>query len=115
MTDIEDMEQRRASRVIEARKVRDSLIGRCDWTHTISDWDIPQKEEWRLYRASLRDIPLHPLFPEMHHNNDEYPRPPNNPAQIVQHYIYDELSEEKWVVNPEWTEPEALAEEPALE
>ncbi len=106
MTDIDDMEQRRASRAIEARKRRNSLIARCDWTHTVSDWDIPQKEEWRLYRASLRDIPLHPSFPELNPNDDEYPRDPNNPARIVQHYIYDEESEEKWIVNPDWVDPE---------
>lgn len=115
MLDKNEIEQRKAERAIEARKVRNMLISKCDWTHSVSDWDFPEKEQWRVYRASLRDLPLHPLFPEMQQHNDEYPRPPNNPTQIVQHYIYDELSEEKWVVNPEWVDPEVLVEEPAAE
>jgi len=100
-----ETQERKERRAIESRKVRDMLISKCDWTHSISDWNVPQKEEWRLYRASLRDLPLHPLFTEMSNHSDEYPKPPNNPAQIVQHYIYDESSEEKWIVNPDWVEP----------
>lgn len=117
-----EAQQRKEERAIESRKVRDMLISKCDWTHSTSDWDVPQKEEWRLYRASLRDLPLHPLFPEMSNHNDEYPKPPNNPAQIVQKYVYDEKAENKWVANPESIEPnedsvteDSVAEEPVAE
>ena len=112
-----EAQQRKEERAIESRKVRDMLISKCDWTHTISDWDVPQKEEWRLYRASLRDLPLHPLFPEMSNHSHEYPKPPNNPAQIAQKYVYDEQVKNKWVANPELIEPdeEPVAEEPVVE
>ncbi len=114
-----EIEQRREARAVEAREVRDMLISQCDWTHSVSDWDVPQKEKWRLYRASLRDLPLHPLFPEMSQHSYEYPKPPNNPAHIIQKYVYDEEAENKWVANPESIEPnedsvteDSVAEEP---
>lgn len=107
LSDIE-IQSRTAERAEESRKVRDILLSRCDWTHSVSDWSVPQKEEWRLYRASLRDLPLHPLFPEMNHHSDEYPKPPNNPAQYIQKYLYDETSESKWVLNPNWVDPATI-------
>lgn len=115
MVDENEMQLRLEERAKDSREMRDYLLSRCDWTHSVSDWDVPQKEEWRLYRASLRDLPLHPLFPELNHNSDEYPRPPNNPAQIIQKYLYVENpaeGESVWQQNPDWVEPTA-PEEPA--
>ena len=105
MTEDEILE-RKAERAVEARKVRDSLLKRCDWSHALSDWDVPKKEDWRLYRASLRDLPAHPLFPELSQHSDEYPRNPENDSDFIQRYIYDEDSENKWVINPYWIDPE---------
>lgn len=48
---------------ISVRKERDRLLMDCDWTHSISDRPVPDKEEWAEYRQELRDITTQEGFP----------------------------------------------------
>jgi hypothetical protein len=42
----------------ELRSIRDSILSKCDWTQS-SDSPLTEekKEEWRLYRQALRNLP----------------------------------------------------------
>lgn len=58
-----------------ARMLRDSLLGGCDWTQ-IPDAALTeqQKEDWRSYRQALRDVPDQAGFP----NEIIWPEPPHS-------------------------------------
>lgn len=44
--------------LVEIRQMRDSALAFCDWTQlSDSPFTNSQKEEWAVYRQSLRDLP----------------------------------------------------------
>ena len=55
----------------QARKQRDHLIAKSDWTQ-LPDIDQTVKDKWQPYRQALRDITSQPGFPE----NIQWPEPP---------------------------------------
>lgn len=62
--DTPDFELRKTIRERAARKDRDALLERSDWTQMP---DAPlteeQRESWKVYRQALRDVTLQPGFP----------------------------------------------------
>lgn len=48
----------------QVRRRRDALLLDCDWTQ-VADAPLTEdeREEWRVYRQALRDVPQQPGFP----------------------------------------------------
>lgn len=65
----------------ELRSIRDNLLSKCDWTQSPdSPLSEAKKEEWRLYRQALRDLPdsvtdSKPLVVDRNHSS--WPVAPN--------------------------------------
>lgn len=66
-------EQIDAGKMSAVRKTRNKLLQESDWTQTVSDIPISEekKEEWRIYRQALRDLPA-----TVDINNVVYPQKP---------------------------------------
>lgn len=69
-----DMEHLLKDRAEAVRTKRNIKLSSSDWTHSITDWTIPNKEAWATYRQALRDLPLHPNFPRL--APEDWPTPP---------------------------------------
>tara|TARA_B100000497_G_C7345744_1_gene226441 strand:+ start:28 stop:294 length:267 start_codon:yes stop_codon:yes gene_type:complete len=44
----------------QVRKERDAKLAECDW---MASSDVTMSDEWRTYRAALRDVPAQSGFP----------------------------------------------------
>jgi hypothetical protein len=62
------------SRAESVRLKRNIMLSNSDWTHSVTDRPIPNKEAWANYRQELRDLPLHPNFPRL--APEDWPTPP---------------------------------------
>jgi hypothetical protein len=59
-----EVEQRTNNQAASVRAERNSLIAECDWTQLPdSPLTTTKKQEWSLYRQTLRDITSQPVFP----------------------------------------------------
>ena len=56
------------------RLKRNIKLSNSDWTHSVTDRIIPNKEAWATYRQALRNLPTHPNFPRL--APDDWPTPP---------------------------------------
>ena len=45
---------------VQVREERDDKLAACDW---MANSDVTMSDEWRTYRAALRDIPAQAGFP----------------------------------------------------
>ena len=65
----------------ELRSIRDNLLSQCDWTQSPdSPLSEAKKEEWRLYRQALRDLPDTVTDPKplvIDRNHSSWPVAPN--------------------------------------
>ena len=65
----------------ELRSIRDNILSECDWTQSPdSPLSEAKKEEWRLYRQALRDLPDSVTDPKplvVDRNHSTWPAAPN--------------------------------------
>jgi hypothetical protein len=60
----DEVEQRTNNQAASVRAERNSLIAECDWTQLPdSPLTTTKKQEWSLYRQTLRDITSQSVFP----------------------------------------------------
>jgi hypothetical protein len=56
-------EKKRADAEYQARRTRDSLLAKSDWTQ-LPDVSVSARDAWTEYRQALRDVPEQAGFPE---------------------------------------------------
>ena len=92
-------------RAANTRKDRNAMLSASDWTHTITDKPVENKDEWALYRKKLRDLPLREDFPDI--GIDNFPQPPDSERTEYAKWLYVESpaeGESVWQVNSDWSE-----------
>ena len=66
-------------KIRELRQMRDILLNESDWTQN-KDVQLPNDEEWKIYRQELRDLPSKYLEKEdFDISNVSYPKKPELP------------------------------------
>ena len=55
-TDPAKLAQKTADQWTQVRSQQRDLLYKSDWTCSVTDYEVPNKSEWREYRSRLRDV-----------------------------------------------------------
>ena len=56
VTDPAKLAQKTADQWTQVRSQQRDLLYKSDWTCSVTDYEVPNKDEWVQYRAALRDV-----------------------------------------------------------